>query len=197
MYKAVKGKSAMPSNRECGILVIVEIDKSQFAGGTLMNIVMKKMESDDEIKGKAYVHWKSWQEAYPGLVDQRYLDSLTLDKCEKTAYRWLDNIIVAKDGDSVVGFVGYGKYRDDELENAGEVFSIYILSEYYGKGVGYRLMKAALSQLTEYPRIAVWVLKNNQRAIRFYERCGYRFDGREEMLVLGSPVIEARMLLER
>ena len=54
----------------------------------LMNIVIKKMESDDEIKGKAYVHWKSWQEAYSGIVDQRYLDSLTLEKCEKTAYRW-------------------------------------------------------------------------------------------------------------
>ena len=53
----------------------------------LMNIVIKKMESDDEIKGKAYVHWKSWQEAYSGIVDQRYLDSLTLEKCEKTAYR--------------------------------------------------------------------------------------------------------------
>ena len=45
-----------------------------------MNIVIKKMETDAEIKGKAYVHWKSWQEAYSGIVDQRYLDSLTLDK---------------------------------------------------------------------------------------------------------------------
>ncbi|MBR3312063.1 MAG: GNAT family N-acetyltransferase [Solobacterium sp.] len=162
-----------------------------------MNIVIKKMESDDEIKGKAYVHWKSWQEAYPGIIDQSYLDSLTLEQCEQTAYRWPDNIIIAKDGDLVVGFAGYGKYRNDELENTGEVFSIYILSEYYGKGVGYRLMEAALSRLAEYPRIAVWVLKDNQRAIRFYERCGFRFDGREETLVLGSPVIEGRMLLER
>ena len=51
-----------------------------------MNIVIKKMETDAEIKGKAYVHWKSWQEAYSGIVDQRYLDSLTLDKCEKIAF---------------------------------------------------------------------------------------------------------------
>ena len=163
----------------------------------LMNIVIKKMESDDEIKGKAYVHWKSWQEAYSGIVDQRYLDSLTLEKCEKTAYRWPDDMIIAKDGESVVGFVGYGKYRNDELDHAGEVYAIYILSAYYGKGIGYRLMNAALTQLAEYPRIAVWVLKNNKRAIRFYERCGYRFDGKEETLVLGSPIVEARMLLER
>ena len=155
------------------------------------------METDSEIIGKAYVHWKSWQEAYPGIVDQRYLDSLTLDKCEKIAYRWTENIIIAKDGDSVVGFVGYGKYRNDELENTGEVFAIYVLSQYYGKGIGYRLIQAALSELADYPKIAVWVLKDNKRAIRFYERCGYRFDGREEILELGSPVVEARMVLER
>ena len=61
-----------------------------------MNIVIKKMETDAEIKGKAYVHWKSWQEAYSGIVDQRYLDSLTLDKCEKIAFRRTDNVIIAK-----------------------------------------------------------------------------------------------------
>ena len=162
-----------------------------------MNIVKIKMETDDEINGKAYVHWKSWQEAYPGIVDQRYLNAFTLEKCKKTAYHWPDNIIIAKDGEFVIGFVGYGKYHNDELENAGEVFAIYILSEYYGKGVGDRLMHAALSQLAEYPRIAVWVLKNNKRAIRFYERFGYRFDGEEKTLVLGSPIVEVKVLLER
>jgi len=45
-----------------------------------MDIIIKKMESDAEIKGKAYVHWKSWQEAYPGMVAQSYLDKLTLEK---------------------------------------------------------------------------------------------------------------------
>ena len=53
-----------------------------------MNIELKKMETDDEIKGKAYVHWKSWHEAYPGLVDQGYLDAMTLEKCEKMAYSY-------------------------------------------------------------------------------------------------------------
>ena len=35
-----------------------------------MAIVIKPMETDAEIRGKAFVHWKCWQEVYPGLVSQ-------------------------------------------------------------------------------------------------------------------------------
>ena len=159
-----------------------------------MEITVKKMETESEIRGKAFVHWKSWQETYPGIVDQGYLDSLTLAKCEEIAFRWPDDIVIAKDGERVVGFAGYGKYRDGELEDTGEVFALYVLKEYWGTGIGLRLMEEALSQLEEFPHTAVWVLKENGRAIRFYEKCGFRPDGREEMLTLGAPVRLIRMI---
>ena len=155
------------------------------------------MESDAEIRGKAYVHWKSWQETYPGLVDQDYLDRLTLEKCTEMAFRWPDNILIAKEKDKVVGFVGYGVCRDDPLPNTGEVFAIYILKEYYGKKVGWALMRAALEKLSEYEEIAVQVLEGNERAIRFYEKCGFQFDGTKEQILLGSPNTELRMILKR
>ena len=37
-------------------------------GGTT-DILIKPMETEDEIRGKAFVHWKSWQESYRGIVD--------------------------------------------------------------------------------------------------------------------------------
>ena len=158
-----------------------------------MNFEIKKMETDEEIKGKAYVHWKSWQEAYKGIVDQSYLDSLTLEKCEEIAIKWPENTFVAKDNGKIVGFSCFGKYRSDELANAGEIFAIYILKEYYGTGVGNALMQAGLGEL-DYPQVAVWVLKDNKRAIRFYEKCGFSLDGREEEIKLGSPIVEVRMI---
>lgn len=115
-----------------------------------MSITIKPMESEDEIKGKSYVHWKSWHEAYSGIVNWTYLDNFTLEKCTKIAFRWLDNILVAKDDDRIVGFIGYGAYRDDTLPKTGEVFSIYILKEYYNQGVGYKLMSQALEKLLLY-----------------------------------------------
>ena len=162
-----------------------------------MRFIIKKMESEDEIKGKAFVHWKSWQEAYQGIVDSQYLAGMTLEQCIQTAYRWTDNILVAKDGDRVIGFAGYGKYRNAELEHAGEVYALYVLVEYYGKGAGTQLMNEALALLSDYPKTAVWVLKDNSRAIAFYEHFGFCFDGREEILELGAPVTAVRMIQQR
>lgn len=145
-----------------------------------MGIEIKKMETDSEIRGKAFVHWQSWQEAYPGLVRQEYLDALTLEKCEQIAFNWPDQLLVAKDGDRVVGFAGYG-HRDEDPADVGEVFALYVLKEYYGKDVGRRLMNAALEQLEgRYPEICLWTLKENKRAIRFYQKCGFYPDGKEK-----------------
>jgi len=57
-------------------------------------------------------------EAYPGLVDQGYLDAMTLEMCEKMAYSWPDGLIVAKENGRVIGFVSYGD-RGDEAPDTG------------------------------------------------------------------------------
>ena len=80
-----------------------------------MSYIIKPMQTVDEIDRKGYVHYKSWQETYVGLIDSEYLYNMTEEKCKAIAHKWTDNILVAKDGDKVIGFVGYGKYRDDSL----------------------------------------------------------------------------------
>ena len=160
-----------------------------------MPIRIKRMETDDEVRGKAYVHWKSWQETYPGMMDEAYLASRTLEKCEEQAFRWRDNLLVAKDGERVVGFIGYGA-AGDALPETGEIFALYVLGEYAGQGVGTALMNAALDRLAAYPRVVLWVLKENKRAIRFYDKCGFRPDGTEKYAeTVGAAGI--RMMLER
>ena len=158
-----------------------------------MSIVIKKMETEEEIRGKAFVHWKSWQEAYPGLIKKEYLDRLTIEKCEQIAFNWQDGLFVAKDEERVIGFVGYGD-RGDESPGIGEIFCLYVLSEYYGTGVGRQLMEAGLEQLKEYPEICLWVLKENKRAIRFYRKCGFIPDGRE-IISKNIDAEEIRMVL--
>ena len=101
---------------------------------------------------------------------------------------------MAKDGERVVGFVCYGD-RGDEAPGYGEIFALYVLSEYYGKGVSSKLMQAGLEHIKDYPIKCLWVLKNNARAIRFYQKCGFHFDGTETVSSNIAPAVEMRMVL--
>ena len=158
-----------------------------------MNVTVKKPQTDDEIRGKAFVHWKAWQEAYSSLLDGEFLASRTLDSCVEKAYKWKDGILIAKDGERVVGFAGFGRCRDADLPDAGEVTAIYVLADHYGRGVGAALMSAALEALDR-PQTVVWLIKGNERAFRFYEKFGFRADGCEKELTLGKPVRLLRMV---
>lgn len=159
-----------------------------------MDISIIPMTTQQDMDGKGYVHWKSWQETYTGLVDSAYMERLTLERCVEMAHRWPRNILVAKDGEQIVGFVGYG---ESETPHWGEVFAIYVLGEYHGQKIGYKLMNAAFEKLSGYNKIAVWVLKGNEKAIRFYERYGFRLDGAEKEIILGTPNTELRMVYTR
>ena len=154
--------------------------------------------NDFDIDGKAYVHWKSWQETYRGLVGDDYLDEkMTYERCRAVAHRSTDGVLVAKDGGgNVVGFACCGPYRDDTMEDTGEVYAIYVLAEHQKRGVGGALMDEALARLSAYSKVALWVLDTNERAIGFYERCGFRFDGVSTEIMLGIPCREVRMVLE-
>ena len=157
-------------------------------------ILVKRMETLQEMEGKAMVHYRSWQESYRGLLPDSYLDGMSYEQCYAIARRWPDNILVAKDGDRVVEFVAYGANRDKSLPDTGEIIAIYLLADYQGQGIGYRLMHAAMEQLVDCKSVVLWVLKGNEKAIRFYERYGFAFDGTEKQLLIGDVVTEQRMV---
>lgn len=159
-----------------------------------MAIRIQPMTTEAEMDGKGYVHWKSWQETYAGLVDSAYLEAMTLDKCVRIAHQWPERILVAKDDDMVVGFAAYGAYRDQTMQETGEVYALYVLRAYQGRGIGRALMEASLDKLAAYPRVALWVLKRNERAIRFYRACGFAPDGLEQPITLGTENTEVRMV---
>lgn len=81
------------------------------------------------------------------------------------------------------------------LTDCGDIYTIYVFKKQQGQKVVYNLMNAAMCMLSEYSNIAFWVLKGNNRAIRFYEKYGFRFDDEEKKVVVGTPNTERRMIL--
>jgi ribosomal protein S18 acetylase RimI-like enzyme len=124
---------------------------------------------------------------------------MTVAATTARARHFPENTLVAKDREKVVGFAVYGPSRDEDLPDAGEVVAIYVLSAYYGRRIGYRLMNEAFSRLSEYNTVFVWVFEKNERAIRFYHKYGFEFDGCKKQWNLGTPVSIVRMIkhLER
>ena len=158
-----------------------------------MVITVKQMETPEEIEGKSLVHWQTWREAYDDLLPAEFQETMTLERCRFFSQKYPENTLIAMDGMKVVGFISYGNFRDKAIQ-AGEIIALYVLKDYYGKGVSEQLMHAAFVALDHFSEIYLWVLKENKRAIAFYQKMGFTVDGQEKILELGKPVKELRMV---
>jgi GNAT superfamily N-acetyltransferase len=99
--------------------------------------------------------------------------------------------VVAVKEDQVVGFATVGRAQDEMDE--GLVYLVYVLPQCWRRGVGKALVVAAGDALLELGvrEAALWVLRENQRAQRFYERLGWQPDGRTRTDDYGGVELEA------
>lgn len=143
-----------------------------------------------------------WRSAYKGLIPQSYLDALDLAQdAERHRARLAQadggvlDLVAEQDG-QVVGWACHGPYRDGEVRTGdAELYAIYVAPGRYGDGIGQALLQESLRRCTTagHTRVLLWVLKDNTRARRFYERAGFRADGTEEPFeVDGVEVPEVR-----
>jgi ribosomal protein S18 acetylase RimI-like enzyme len=96
----------------------------------------------------------------------------------------------------VVGFASVGPDRDDA--SFGEVRAIYVDPSYWSTGVGLALMRRGARHLTEagFDEIRLWVLEENPRARRFYERYGFVLDGTTKLDTIGGDRPDATVVAE-
>ena len=99
------------------------------------------------------------------------------------AHKWPQNTFLIKVDNKTVGFSCIAKSAD--TEGANEIVAIYLLKEYHGKKMGYALLKKSISMFTDTAKIVLWVLKGNDRAIQFYKRVGFDFNGKQKTLPFG------------
>ena len=92
------------------------------------------------------------------------------------------------------GGSGWPSGPSTDVEGEGELFMIYVLPETWGTSAGRGLMDAAKERLrAQYRDATLYVLDDNPRARRFYEREGWALDGVTKTgEFLGLPVAEVR-----
>jgi GNAT superfamily N-acetyltransferase len=139
----------------------------------------------------ARVHVRTWQAAYAHVFPATRLAELSVERRAKQWREW-PPLVAVVDG-VVVGFVSVGVSRDDDA--VGELFAIYVDPERWGTGVGRELIAAGGKRLCElgHADAILWVLEDNPRARRFYERAGWHHDGATRSIeIFGLQVLEVR-----
>lgn len=146
------------------------------------------------------IYCLAWQRAYAGIVPEEFLNALRPESCAPPPEVIApDGCRVYEEAGRVVGLVNFGPDRDDGAGGLAEVRTIYVLPQYWRRGIGRALMRAAADAVRDagYPGYFLWVLAENVRARRFYESVGLRFTGEERVIeIAAKPLSESRYILE-
>ena len=134
----------------------------------------------DDVPAIARIHVDAWRAAYRGHMPDAYLDSLDVDQRARIWSSALArpapaHLVVS---DPLTGFCFYGPSRDDDQ---AEIYALHVHPDHWRHGAGRALCAhaEAAARERECASVALWVLKSNDAARRFYERIGYTPDGAE------------------
>lgn len=153
----------------------------------------------EDVEAISRIYALSWKKAYIGMIPQKYLDELQENFWVEVFQNWIKNFIFSIEllckKEEIIGCITYGKSREEQLSDWGEIPSVYLLPQYWGKRYGQLLLKKALSDLKEkgYSSVFLWVLKENKRARYFYEKNGFYWN-KEELTfeIMGKKLTDYR-----
>ena len=152
-----------------------------------------RREDPEDAEAIARVHIHGWQAGYAGIMPDEVLRRLNpaawaqrrRDLGTADPEHPFTTLLAEVDG-VPAGFTTFGPYRnnqdrDDLDETRGEVVAVYVEPAHWGDGTARELLVAARAGLVErgWTEYRLWVLADNARARRFYERAGLSPDGEE------------------
>lgn len=145
------------------------------------------------------VHVRTWQTCYSGILPAEYLSNIPVERRRVYWNDVLSNpdstefvfVALLQDCQKIIGFASAGPSRDDTPPTEAELYTIYILSEYQGRGIGSRLFAASCGELIdrEFTSLRLWVLLDNSYK-DFYKARGGELIGTRECEIGGSSYSE-------
>jgi diamine N-acetyltransferase len=148
---------------------------------------------------------RTWSDAFGGGVSPEN-EEAELEEGRSEAY-FADalgerTILVAEEHGVLVGYVQFGDVGIPEVEvQPGDqgLQRIYVDATFQGRGLGRKLMEAALQhpRLAEASRVFLQVWDKNERAIRLYESFGFRHFGTTTFNIGDEAMEDLVMVLDR
>lgn len=164
-------------------------------------IIRKAIEED--AKGIVEVNTYTWLTTYKGLMPDKLLEDRLKNMEERVPVvannikEKKSNIYVAENDKRIVGIMSCGKSSSDKYKDSGEIYTLYVLEEYQGLGIGKELFLKALEDLISkgYNSMVLNVLDGN-KTIDFYKKySGIKVDSFSKMFG-GTELIENVMYFD-
>lgn len=141
-----------------------------------MNIIYREAEKNDALG--LIMHMKS----VGGETDNLSFGENTFNISEEKEAKFIDKfrnnpgdiMLVAMDGDLVVGNASVMRNRTARYSHRGEI-SITVLKKYWGMGVGSSLMQMMIdfAKRSGLSSLYLEVRSDNERAVRLYQKFGF------------------------
>lgn len=131
----------------------------------------------------AEVHNQVWREAYAGIVPQAAFDDAALERRRSMWHRilgtWDADLlherirIGRRPGGAPLGFLMIGPALDEDAPRSVQLQTLNVVASSHGSGLAQALVADLLGDRPAY----LWVVEDNPRARRFYEKVGFAADG--------------------
>lgn len=146
----------------------------------------------------ARVHVETWRAAYAGVVPDHYLIGMSV---QGQSFQWKKllrrpaerhlTLVAEVPGTGIVGFGSAGTARSRPPPAAGEIYTLYVLTDWQGRGIGRALLRALLGRLADlgHADAYLWVLAENPARF-FYERVGGQRVAQQIETFAGTELLE-------
>lgn len=151
----------------------------------------------DDVPAIARVHVDTWRTTYRGIVPDAHLANLSYERCQANWIAHLSNpqgahtFVAQAPSGQIVAFASGGQLREALAGFDGELYVIYVLEAFQGRGYGKLLVTRVARDLASrgYQSLVIWVLKENP-ACRFYERLGGQIFAEKAVEIGGKTLLD-------
>ena len=155
-----------------------------------------RLAREEDITYIAEIKVAGWQTAYRGIVDESYLNALSVqEQATSLMTRPLASFLVAERDGHVVGFsrIVEGTLADGETPGC-EIREFYVRPDLRRQGIGTELFKYTVLEIRcrGYKVMSLGVFEENEDGIRFYEKMGGKLKDKGVINLSGKsyPAIE-------